>query len=80
MQTDDEQIKQLITNPAEHFSNPAEVLNNAQLSNEDKRRILESWKVDEQELAKATEENMGDSDSNQLDKVVAALKSLAGES
>lgn len=79
MPTDSEQIKNLIKNPAKHFSTPADVLGHADLSNEDKRRILESWKVDEQELAKATEENMGQSDSNLLDEVVAALDSIASK-
>ena len=79
MATDSEQIKNLIKNPSEHFTTPADVLGHADLSNEDKRRILESWQVDEQELAKATEENMGQSDSNLLDEVVAALDSIASK-
>lgn len=79
MPTDNEQIKNFINNPADHFTTPADVLGHADLSTEDKQRILESWKVDEQELAKATEENMGQSDSNLLDEVVAALDSIASD-
>ncbi|GAB5500909.1 MAG: hypothetical protein PsegKO_32200 [Pseudohongiellaceae bacterium] len=79
MPTDSEQIKNFINNPAEHFTTPADVLGHTDLSTDDKQRILESWKVDEQELAKATEENMGQSDTNLLVDVVAALESLASK-
>lgn len=79
MPNDSEQLQNFINNPAKHFTTPADVLGHADLSREDKRRILESWKVDEQELATATEENMGHSDSNLLNEVVAALESLASE-
>ncbi|MFN3163176.1 MAG: hypothetical protein ACE37N_06770 [Pseudohongiellaceae bacterium] len=79
MPTDSEQIKNFINNPAEHFTTPADVLGHTDLSTDDKQRILESWKVDEQELAKATEENMGQSDTTLLVDVVAALESLASK-
>jgi DNA-directed RNA polymerase subunit H (RpoH/RPB5) len=76
MAIDTEQLKKMLKDPADHFTSPSEVLTHSELSHEQKQSVLESWKVDEQELAKATEENMGRSDSNLLAEVVAALKEL----
>jgi hypothetical protein len=77
MAIDTEQLKKMVKDPADHFASPAEVLTHSDLSHEQKQSILESWKVDEQELAKATEENMGRSDSNLLAEVTEALEKLA---
>ena len=59
MAIDTETLKKMLKDPADHFTSPAEVLTHSDLNHEQKQSILESWKVDEQELAKATEENMG---------------------
>lgn len=77
MSIDSDELKAMIKDPAEHFPNPEDVLNSTNLDEQQKRAVLESWLVDEQELAKATEENMGDSDSNKLDEVTAALDKLS---
>ncbi len=79
MAIDTEQLKKMVRDPADHFASPSQVLDHSDLSHEQKQAILESWKVDEQELAKATEENMGRSDSNLLPEVVAALEALGSE-
>ncbi len=76
MAIDTEQLKKMVKDPADHFSSPTEVLAHSDLSQKQKQSILESWKVDEQELAKATEENMGRSDSNLLAEVTEALEKL----
>lgn len=78
MPIDSETLKTMLKDPCEHFAKPADVLSNAELDAEQKRAVLESWLVDEQELVKATEENMGDSDSNKLAEVAAALATLKG--
>lgn len=80
MPIDNDTLSNMIKDPADHFAAPADVLASEQLSPEQKQAILESWKVDEQELATATEENMGGSDNNILADVVAALNELSSRS
>lgn len=76
MSVDKSTLDNFVKDPAAHFSDPEEVINHAELSDEEKRKILESWRVDEQELITATGENMGTEDSNILPRVVAALEIL----
>ena len=76
MTIDQQTLQAMIKDPAAHFDTPATVLSTSELGRDDKVAILESWLVDERELAKATEENMGDSDSNRLAEVTKALQSL----
>lgn len=76
MSIDKDTLNNMIKDPADHFATPSEVIASTDLSLEQMQAILESWKVDEQELATATGENMGRSDSNMLADVVAALEEL----
>lgn len=85
MSVDEKTLKAYLHNAAEHFRDPQEVLNHSGLSRDDKRRILESWKVDEQELITATGENMGGEESygeehNMLSRVAGALQALENNS
>ena len=70
-------LDEMVRDPAQHFESPAAVLQEHKLSKEQKRSILESWKVDEEELSTATAENMGKQDDNRLPEVIAALQKLA---
>lgn len=74
MTIDEETLNSYIADAAASFPTPKDVLKHPQLNSEQKRRILESWKVDEQELATATAENMGGGNSNRLPQVLAALE------
>lgn len=76
MTIDEETLNSYIADAAASFSRPEDVLKHPQLDSEQKRRILESWKVDEQELATATGENMGGGDGNRLSEVLAAMEAL----
>ncbi|MEQ8407409.1 MAG: hypothetical protein RKH07_03945 [Gammaproteobacteria bacterium] len=76
MSMNEEQVKSYIANAAANFSTPDEVVDHTELSVAQKRKILQSWQVDEEELVRATEENMGKSESNRLSQVVDALKRL----
>ena len=78
MSADEQTLHAIMKDPGGHFSAPKDVLSSKELSDDQKKAVLESWQVDEQELAKATEENMGGSDNNLLDEVTAALSSLIG--
>lgn len=76
MSVDQQTLQAMMKDPGKHFAVPREVLSHSDLSDDQKKAVLESWQVDEEELAKATEENMGASDSNCLAEVAEALSSL----
>lgn len=72
-------IEDLIANPNRHFDRPDEVLNEPTLSLDEKRRILESWKLDAQRLAESTAENMSggeESDLRDVSKVLVQLNEM----
>ena len=69
-------ITEAITRPWEHYSTPEELLVEHRLTDDQKRRALESWEQDARELAVAEDENMGGGEPNMLDRVVRALATL----
>lgn len=72
-------VEDLIANPQRHFDHPADVLNEPTLSTDEKRRILESWKLDAQRLAESTAENMSggeESDLRDVSKVLVQLNHM----
>jgi hypothetical protein len=73
------QVEDLISHPTRYFSDPREVLNNQKLTHSDKRKILESWKLDASRLAESTAENMSggeESDLREVSKVLLELKAV----
>ena len=70
------QIDDLVANPHRHFNSPTEVLNAEELSSDDKRRILESWKLDASRLAESTAENMSGGEESGLREVSKTLLKL----
>jgi hypothetical protein len=74
-------VEDLIAHPQRHFSRPDDVLVEPTLTNEEKRRILESWRLDAQRLAESTAENMSggeESDLREVSKVLIQLTSMEG--
>ncbi|RYD78785.1 MAG: hypothetical protein EOP84_13830 [Verrucomicrobiaceae bacterium] len=74
-------VEDLIAYPQRHFGHPEEVLNEPTLNIDQKRRILESWKLDAQRLAESTAENMSggeETDLRDVSKALIHLKSLEG--
>lgn len=72
-------VDDLISHPQRHFGSPEDVLNEPSLSVDEKRRILESWKLDAQRLAESTAENMSggeETDLRDVSKVLVQLKSM----
>jgi hypothetical protein len=72
-------VEDLIANPNRHFDNPVDVLNEPTLTHDEKRRILESWKLDAQRLAESTAENMSggeETDLRDVSKVLVQLKDM----
>ena len=70
------QIDDLVANPHRHFNSPTEVLNAEEISSDDKRRILESWKLDASRLAESTAENMSGGEESELREVSKTLLKL----
>lgn len=72
----DSRIDNMIANPRKHFSGPFDVLDHDELAFDEKRRILESWKFDAQQLADGTAENMTGGEETDLRDVSKALVQL----
>ena len=72
-------VEDLIAHPQRYFSSPDKVLVEPELTVDDKRRILESWKLDAQRLAESTAENMSggeETDLREVSKVLIQLKTM----
>ena len=51
-------VDDAVMDPSRYFSRPAEVLDDARLSRDEKRRILQSWALDAELISEAESENM----------------------
>lgn len=69
-------IDELVEHPQRHFDHPSKVLVEPTLSKDEKRRILESWKLDAQRLAESTAENMSGGEESDLRDVSKVLVEL----
>ena len=72
-------VDELIVYPQRHFTSPDDVLTEPTLTVDQKRRILESWKLDAQRLAESTAENMTggeETDLREVSKVLIQLKTM----
>ncbi|MEJ0023888.1 MAG: hypothetical protein WDN76_11005 [Alphaproteobacteria bacterium] len=63
-------------NPAAMFDEPQDVLAANDLSKDEKRAILEQWKIDSMQLQQAADENMTGGEPSRIEDVVEALKTL----
>jgi len=68
-------LDNMISNPPRYFNHPAEVLDEP-ISTDEKRKILESWKLDAQQLAHSTAENMSGGEESDLREVSKTLIQL----
>jgi hypothetical protein len=69
-------IEQALLDPASAYRAPAEVLDDRDLSREEKIKVLRRWEYDARELEVAEEENMGGGPPDLLDEVLTALRQL----
>lgn len=72
-------VDELIVYPQRYFTSPDAVLIEPTLTVDQKRRILESWKLDAQRLAESTAENMSggeETDLREVSKVLIQLKTM----
>ncbi|HMB16002.1 MAG TPA: hypothetical protein VKN62_06775 [Pelovirga sp.] len=65
-----------LMNPADVYSEPDQVLQDASLTQEQKMKILKQWEYDARELEVAEEENMEGSAPSMLREVLKAILKL----
>jgi len=73
-------VDNAVMDPTRYFSRPAEVLEDARLSRDEKRRILQSWALDAELISEAESENMRGraGDRSYLREAKLALLKLVG--
>jgi hypothetical protein len=76
MSAHQEHVEQAISDPTRAYATPMDVIHDEDLSIEEKRKILESWKRDAQLLSTAQDENMAGGERPQLQDVSLALTEL----
>ncbi|HSS06270.1 MAG TPA: hypothetical protein VLK83_03940 [Rhodanobacteraceae bacterium] len=76
METHEQQVENAIADPTRLYASPMDVVHDAELATDEKRRILESWKKDAELLSTAQDENMSGGERPQLQDVSLALGEL----
>jgi hypothetical protein len=73
-------VDDAVMDPSRYFSRPAEVLDDARLNRDEKRRILQSWALDAELISEAEAENMRGraGDRSYLREAKLALLELGG--
>jgi hypothetical protein len=69
-------VKDAIANPTRHFDTPQEVLEDAGLSERDKKKVLDAWEEDARRLSVATEEGMSGGEPSNMAEVAEAKAEL----
>ena len=72
-------FEKAIQNPGSEFTCPEDVLNQQNITREQKIKILRRWEYDARELEVAEEENMGGGPPSMLSDILAALHRLDSE-
>ena len=72
-------LERALRDPASVFHKPIDVLDNNDLTHEQKKNILEQWRLDALELMRAEEENMPGDGPSMLSRVERALLKLGEE-
>ena len=69
-------IDALVRDPADSFATAMDVVNDPRLTREEKKRVLESWARDAEQLSQAEAENMPGPGRPRLQEVHLALLEL----
>ena len=72
-------FKQVLANPSAVYEQPANVLDDVSLTDQEKLKILDSWEHDARELQIASEENMDGAQTDLLDEVIEAKRKLGAQ-
>ncbi|MCK7458176.1 hypothetical protein [Idiomarina aminovorans] len=73
-------FKKSLKNPAEAFNSPQNVVNDAELTTEQKIDVLKQWRYDELETEVADQENMAADKPDKLGEINNLLIELEGKS
>jgi hypothetical protein len=80
---DNVKVKKKVENPAVHFDKPKEIVQDKSLSQDEKRKALNTWEQDERQLLTASNEGMPGSeeglqpqDDNRLGEVVRTKEKI----
>ncbi|RZQ57136.1 hypothetical protein CWI82_07665 [Pseudidiomarina tainanensis] len=66
----------ILRDPSAVYNKPSDILNDTNLSDNEKLEVLEQWEYDARELQVAADENMPGSQEAPLDEILAAKKKL----
>ncbi len=73
-----EKLELALSDPAATFAAPGDVLSDAELSHDEKIKVLLKWEYDASSEAVALEEGMPGEESDDLRQVLLALGKIAG--
>jgi len=74
-----DKLRKILLDPSDYFASPANVLEDKELTQEEKVEILRRWEYDACEESVAAEEGMRDTDGELLQQILRALESLVGK-
>lgn len=69
-------FEEAMADPRGAFGSPYEVVGHTEYSLDEKNKILESWRTDEEELISAADEGMEGGEKNMLPDVLDAMRLL----
>jgi len=69
-------IDEVLVNPQASYANPQEVLDDNDLSREEKIKVLERWKAEAVHMQESTAEGFDGGAPSNLDKVIEALHAI----
>ncbi|MDX2235896.1 MAG: hypothetical protein NW200_15455 [Hyphomonadaceae bacterium] len=71
------EFREKLSNPSRAYESPAHVLLDADLTHEQKRLVLESWRLDAERMAESANEGMAGGVQSRLREVAMAQQQLA---
>ncbi|MGQ4275730.1 hypothetical protein ACQ5ES_01555 [Pseudidiomarina sp. E22-M8] len=72
-------LEAILQDPSAVYDNPKDVLNDSNLTHDQKKEVLDQWEYDALELQVATAENMPGPEQDYLADILAAKKKLNGD-
>jgi hypothetical protein len=70
-------LQDILQNPARCYDSPSHVLMDSALSYDEKRQVLDAWRLDAERLADSSNEGMGGGEASRLCEVALAQQQLA---
>ena len=72
-------VERAKTSPANEFERPVDVVDSSNLSDKQKKRILNQWEVDAQGLSRASDEGMTGGEPSRLTEVQDARRKISSD-